>query len=109
MARGEAGVEPERVESKTQALNAKLHGVVHQKTEHGRVQVQVKVTIDVIKRQSGQPEFVKLGVDFRAQLFAQAVPKKITEPSLYRTIGELLVAIDQSGNVLRQQCGMAAD
>ena len=54
-----------------------------------RMQVQMQVAVDVVERQAGGVEFFKLGVDFRAQLFAQAAIEEITQAGADRVVGRI--------------------
>ncbi len=72
------------------------------------MQVQVQMTVDVIERQAGGAELLKLRVDFQAKLFTEAALEKITEAGGDGPIAELTTRIDEAGNLLRRQGGFAA-
>ena len=59
--------------------DAELFRVIHQDAEHGWMQMQMQVAVDMVERQAGGAEFFKLRVNFGAQLFAQAALEKIAE------------------------------
>ena len=59
--------------------DAELLRIFHQNFENDRMQMQMQMAVDVVERQAGGVEFFKLGVDFGAQLFAQAALEKIAQ------------------------------
>ena len=76
-----------------------LGGVSHQDAEYGRVQVQVQVAVDVVERQPGSAELLKLRVDFPPQLLAQAALEEIAEPGAGRVVAEFPSRVHQSRNL----------
>ena len=56
-----------------------LAGIGHQDAEHGRMQVQVQMAVDVVQGQAGGAEPLKLRVNFLPQLLAQTALEEIAE------------------------------
>src|SRR5258706_3809378 len=109
VARGKAKVQPKGIESQAQPFDAESGGICNQDSEHSRVQVQVQMAVDVIERQAGGAELLKLSVDFLSQLPPQGSMKKIAKPDTGRMIGKFFLPIYQSGNAFLRQRGMAAE
>ncbi len=76
---GHAPAAGETIAGEPQVPDAKLVRVFHQDAEDRRVQMQVQMAVDVVEGQAGGAEPVKLRVNFRPQLFAQAAMEKITK------------------------------
>ena len=89
--------------------NAELGGVGHQDAEHGRVQVQVQMAVDVVQRQAGGAELLETARGSPPQLLAQAAAGR--NSGTRRRPGCRLnspLRVDQAGNLLGRQGGMAA-
>src|SRR5688572_6504007 len=71
VSRRKAGVEPEWVLRQPKMGDAPLRRMLHQDIEHGRMQMEMEVAVDVIELESGRAELFKLGRNFIAQLGAQ--------------------------------------
>lgn len=103
MAGGQAQVQPERIEGQAQALEAELARISHQEAEHGRMQVQVQMAVDVVEGQTGGVELLKLGVNFPSQWLAQTALEEIAEAGAHRVVAEFPFRIHQSWNVFGRQ------
>jgi hypothetical protein len=101
-------VEPEGIKGQSKALESELTSVLHQKIENGGMQMQVQVAIDMVQRQTGGAELFKLGVNFRAQLLAEALLEKIAKRRAGGIIAEFHVPINQAGYLFRRRSGMPA-
>src|SRR6266700_1412596 len=73
------------------------------------MQMQVQVPIDVVQRQAGMPELLKLRADFGPQLFAEFPLEKIPAADARRAVAEFASSVDQAGNCFRRQGRMAAE
>ena len=92
LSRGQPQVQAEWIESQADTLDAQFARILHQDAKHGRMQMQVQMAVDVVERQAGGAEPVKLRVNFLAQLFAQVALKEIAEPGARRVVGEFVLA-----------------
>src|SRR5258706_5799098 len=86
---GDAHVQPKRIEGQPQPLNSQLRGVLHQDAKDDRMQMQVQVAVDVVERQPGVAKFLKLCMNFLAQLKTQTPLEKVTKTRSGRAVGEL--------------------
>src|SRR5215469_15150604 len=89
----ERNVHPKRVAREAQAINAERTSVLHQNIEDRRVQVKMKVAVDMIERQAGGTEAGKLRVYFFAQLLAGAALKEIFEADFDRVVQKFAVIV----------------
>ena len=100
---GEWYVHPERFACQAQVVDTELLCVRHQNSEHGRMQVEVQMAVDMIQRQARGAETRELFVDFRAKLVAQVASKEIMETDFGWVIAEFALCIDEAGNFFRRQ------
>ena len=78
--------------------DVKFIRIFHQDFENHRMQMEMQVAVDVVKRQAGGAEFLKLRVDFGAERLAQTAPEKIFHPGADGRIAEGARGIDEAGN-----------
>ncbi len=70
--------------------------------------MQVQVAVDMIQRQPGGVEPLELRVDFPPQLPAQTAPEEIAESGADGAAAQFPVRVDQAGDLVGRQDGMAA-
>jgi hypothetical protein len=103
VAGNELQIQPEGIKGQTQSLDSEFGCVFHQNPEYGWVEMEVQVAVDMVEWQAGLTEFVKLGVDFVAQLVAQAGIEEIPKARARWTVGKLVAAVHQSGDLVCRQ------
>ena len=106
--RSQPQIQAKRIKGEPEPFDAELGRIFHQQAEHHRVQMHVQMAVDVVQREAGGPESLKLRVNFLAQRLAQVALEIIPEPGSGGVVGEFAIGVHQPGNLLGGQCGMAA-
>ena len=96
-----AGSGAERIEGQAQAFDSQLGRRRHEDAEDRRVQVQVQMAVDVVERQAGGAEPLKLRVNLRAAM-ARAVCAERNSGSRRRpgSVVNSPLRFDQPGNAV---------
>src|SRR6185295_12299147 len=87
-ARSQARIQPERIARETQVREARGRRRIHENTEHGGMQVQMQMAVDVVQLQARGVKPGKLGGDFRGQLRSQRGPQEVTKSDADRVVGK---------------------
>src|ERR1051325_9224916 len=103
------GVEPERIPGQSQVCDAPFLRVLHENAENRRMQMEMKVPIDMVEWQASGAELVKLRLDFGLQLRTQISAREVAKADPHRATAEFLLAVYQTGNSCWRQGGMAAE
>src|SRR5580658_3028443 len=106
-AAGHAAAAGHAIAGQTQVADAELVRIVHEDFENDGMQVQVEMAVDVVERQASGMEFLKLRMDFGAELFAQIVVKKISHSGADRAVGKFPTRVDEAGYGFIKQGGVA--
>ena len=96
MAGGQAEVEPEGVERKTEAFDPQFFRILHQNREDRGMKVEMQVPVDVVKRKAGGAKPLELRVNLGAELLAKCTPEKIPPPGASRAVREFLGGVNQT-------------
>src|SRR5262245_34154781 len=107
-ASGEERVHPKRLASQAHVADAEFVCVLYQQLEHGRMQMQVQVAIDVIEQQARGVKSLELRMDFGTQLLAQTLPDEIADAGADRIVAELAVSIGQAGSLFGRKRRVSA-
>src|ERR1035437_7638021 len=95
---GEPAAAGKTVARQAQVPDAERGRVVHENLENRRMQVQVQVAVEGVEREAGGVEPGKLGVNFGAELGAQAAVEEIIQAGADSRAAEFAAHIDEAGN-----------
>ena len=97
LAAGHPAAASEAVAGQAEVADAECFRVLHQDAKNDRMQMQMEVAVDMVEHEPGGAEAGKLGVDFGAQLRAQAVFEEVVQAGADRAVGEFARALTRPG------------
>ena len=98
-AAGEARVEEKWVTRQTDLIDPPRARVLKKDAENRWVEMELKMSVDMIEGQASGAELFELGGHFAGDLIVAAALQKIFEASSHGVVGEIAVAVDQVGNL----------
>ena len=104
----ERPVDSSRILCESQRADVPLVEHFGKNREHGRVQVKVEMTVDVVQNQTGGSKSRELRFDFIPQLLLGGPGEEIGHSGGNRRIAKTTARIDERWNSGGRQCGAAA-